>query len=63
MADLTTETLADDNEACPQCGLTRRELYAQGQMGCARCYETFTAEVQRGLKEIHGETRHLGKNG
>ena len=63
MADLTTEISAEEAEACPQCGLTRRELYAQGQMGCARCYETFTAEVQRALKEIHGETRHLGKNG
>ncbi len=42
--------------------MTRSELYSQGQMGCARCYEAFAAEVQRALKEIHGETRHLGKN-
>ena len=51
-----------EEDACPRCGLTRRELYAHGHMGCARCYETFAAEVQRALKEIHGETRHLGKN-
>jgi protein arginine kinase activator len=63
MAELPAENLADEREACPQCGLTRRELYAQGQMGCAHCYKTFTAEVQHALKEIHGETRHLGKNG
>jgi protein arginine kinase activator len=63
MPVLEADNLADERETCPQCGLTRRELYAQGQMGCARCYETFTAEVQRALKEIHGETRHLGKNG
>ncbi len=54
--------VTDEKEACPGCGLTRRDLYQQGQMGCARCYETFPAEVQRALKEIHGETRHLGKN-
>ena len=56
------EERTDDDQACPGCDLTRRELYARGQMGCARCYETFTAEVRRALKEIHGETRHLGKN-
>lgn len=53
---------ADEDEACSECGLTRRKLYQQGQMGCATCYETFSAEVKRALEEIHGETRHLGKN-
>ena len=62
MAENPANEPADEDEACPVCGLTRRELYAHGQMGCARCYETFDAEVQRALKEIHGETRHLGKN-
>jgi protein-arginine kinase activator protein McsA len=42
--------------------MARSELYSQGQMGCAKCYEAFAAEVQQALKEIHGETRHLGKN-
>lgn len=42
--------------------MARRELYSQGQMGCAKCYAAFAAEVQQALKEIHGETRHLGKN-
>ena len=50
------------DETCPGCGMARHELYSNGQMGCARCYETFAAEVQQALKEIHGETRHLGKN-
>jgi protein arginine kinase activator len=59
---LPRQSQGDENEACPSCGLTRRELYSHGQMGCVRCYETFAAEVQRALKEIHGETRHLGKN-
>jgi protein arginine kinase activator len=49
-------------DVCPSCGMARRELYSQGHMGCAQCYQAFGAEVQRALKEIHGETRHLGKN-
>ena len=52
---------SDQEEFCPWCGLTRRELYVQGQMGCAHCYETFAAEVTQALKEIHGEDEHVGK--
>ncbi len=60
--DATASPWSDEEEVCPSCGLTRRDLYQHGQMGCARCYETFGKEVRRALKEIHGETRHLGKN-
>jgi protein arginine kinase activator len=56
------ETVAHE-ETCPECGLTRRELYAEGQMGCARCYEVFAAEVERALMEIHGKSVHIGKIG
>jgi protein arginine kinase activator len=59
---LSVDKPEEKSDACPQCGMARRELYFNGQMGCARCYETFAVEVQRALKEIHGETRHLGKN-
>ena len=51
-----------EDETCSGCGMARRELYSNGQMGCAKCYAAFAAEVQQALKEIHGETRHLGKN-
>ena len=56
------ETVVPEDEICPGCGMARRELYSNGQMGCAKCYAAFAAEVQQALKEIHGETRHLGKN-
>lgn len=49
-------------QICLGCGLTTDELYNNGQMGCARCYETFAGEVERALMEIHGESRHIGKN-
>ena len=52
----------EQGETCPGCGMARRELYSNGQMGCAKCYAAFGAEVQQALKEIHGETRYLGKN-
>lgn len=55
------KTSAESDNTCPACSLTRRELYGQGQMGCARCYETFRAEVEQALKEIHGHVEHVGK--
>lgn len=55
------ETPAGQEEFCPWCGLTRRELYAQGQMGCARCYNVFGGEVRQALREIHGAVEHIGK--
>lgn len=51
----------DQQQCCPSCGLTRRELYAEGHMGCARCYDEFGAEVQQALREIHGAVEHIGK--
>ncbi len=51
----------DPDEGCPECGLTRRELYAEGQMGCAGCYRVFATEVERALLEIHGKSVHIGK--
>jgi protein arginine kinase activator len=54
--------LPDQEQACSDCGLTRTELYAQGTMGCVSCYQTFSAEVERALEEIHGAVEHTGKS-
>ena len=53
--------VGDPDAACPECGLTRRELYQDGHMGCAHCYRVFAAEVERALLEIHGKSIHIGK--
>ena len=58
---LAAQREADWQQSCPTCGLTRRALYERGLLGCARCYQTFAAEVKRGLQEIHGATEHYGK--
>ena len=61
MKDGAGAAAGDPEEACADCGLTRRELYAEGQMGCARCYQVFSIEVERALLEIHGKSIHIGK--
>ena len=50
------------DEACPVCGVTRADLYLNGRMGCASCYETFTNEVLRALWRVHGAVEHIGKS-
>ncbi len=55
------DTPTDQEEFCPWCGMTRRELYADGHMGCARCYDVFGGEVRQALREIHGGVEHIGK--
>ena len=47
---------------CPSCGLTFGMFRETGRLGCARCYETFSAELEPLLRRIHGTTRHGGKS-
>ncbi|WP_119322344.1 hypothetical protein [Capsulimonas corticalis] len=48
-------------DICPKCGLTRADLYQNGHMGCAFCYEIFESEVLHALSRIHGAVEHIGK--
>lgn len=52
---------ADDMRECPGCGTSVRDLYSDGRMGCARCYDAFGDIIQRALVVLHGANRHIGK--
>ena len=60
MSDTDVQPI-ETQQSCPQCGMTRQALYAEGQMGCAHCYRVFGDEVQQALQEIHGAVEHIGK--
>jgi len=45
---------------CPYCGTTWDDFKRTGLLGCDKCYETFHAQLQRVLRQIHGNTRHMG---
>lgn len=51
----------DDTRRCPGCGTSVADLYVDGRMGCARCYETFPNIIQRALVALHGANEHMGK--
>lgn len=47
---------------CPLCGATFNELVKEGKVGCAKCYDTFQAELERTISGIHAKETHTGKS-
>jgi protein arginine kinase activator len=48
-------------KTCPHCQTTLDDILSSGKVGCAECYETFSAELSRSIEKIHGKSRHVGK--
>lgn len=46
---------------CPVCGIKFVEFRNSGRLGCPHDYEEFREELLPLLENIHGETRHAGK--
>ena len=58
----TAEELARlDQQSCPICGITFYEFRHQGRLGCPHDYTCFEEELKPLIVNIHGETRHTGK--
>jgi len=52
---------AAEDKRCVFCGLTLGEFRKTSMFGCAVCYNTFGAELNRVLPEFQKGTVHLGK--
>ncbi|MFA6091599.1 MAG: UvrB/UvrC motif-containing protein [Elusimicrobiota bacterium] len=46
---------------CRSCGLRYEEFRRTGMLGCADCYTSFAAKLERVLQSVHGSLRHGGK--
>lgn len=46
---------------CPGCGSTYTILEKKGLLGCAQCYEIFSAELKILLRRVHGNYLHKGR--
>lgn len=46
---------------CPHCGYSYQEFAETGRLGCDRCYETFTTELNPLILRLHGRAQHRGK--
>lgn len=49
--------------ACKHCGLSYEDFVNTGKFGCARCYDTFENKLKPILKNLHGASKHVGRNG
>ena len=50
-----------EKKKCTLCGSTFDELVNMGKVGCPKCYEVFSAELEPTVRRIHGKTKHSGR--
>jgi len=51
----------NSHEKCPACGYPLDTLTKTGRLGCAVCYEKFSAHLTTALQESQKTLIHLGK--
>jgi protein arginine kinase activator len=55
------EASEDVDAECPCCGMTYDELRETGRVGCATCYDTFHATLDKVIRQMHHGEEHAGK--
>ena len=53
-------------KVCPFCGISTADIEASGKVGCMRCYETFSGEIESlypGLRSPYAGKHPAGKGG
>lgn len=46
---------------CPDCGMTLHAFSKGGRFGCASCYSAFGDSILPVVKQMQGNSRHVGK--
>lgn len=46
---------------CKECGMDYNEFLDTGRFGCSNCYDVFEEKIGPLLKQLHGDTKYLGK--
>ncbi|MBU1262755.1 UvrB/UvrC motif-containing protein [bacterium] len=49
-------------DKCPGCGISFSEVQSKGKLGCSDCWQTFKKQLLPFLKEMQGDTFHIGKS-
>ena len=50
-----------EKKKCTLCASTFDDLVKSGKVGCAKCYEVFSDELQKCIENIHGKSKYMGK--
>ena len=48
-------------DKCPNCGTDYHKISETGDIGCSKCYDYFSLQLEQVLRKIHGTNRHNGK--
>jgi len=56
-----SDKTAPPDTRCKACGLGYARFQQTGLLGCAKCYDSFSAHLQPLLNRIHGAAQHTGK--
>lgn len=46
---------------CPHCHTTWKDFKDTGLLGCSQCYQTFGPDLNRIIKQFHGQDHHQGE--
>lgn len=46
---------------CPTCGMAYSEFVKDSRFGCPDCYNVFDILINDNIKQLQGNTRHIGK--
>jgi len=49
-----------DAPSCSFCGSTQRDFRMTGRLGCAHCYEALEHSLRALLRQLHGNSKHVG---
>ncbi len=62
-ANLETAKKIDSMEqiVCPTCGMAYSEFVNDSRFGCPDCYNVFDILINDNIKQLQGNTRHIGK--
>ncbi|WP_295158857.1 excinuclease ABC subunit B [uncultured Brachyspira sp.] len=52
---------SDTNKICKVCGYSLDDFIRTGIVSCPKCYEYFKSELNKYIKKIHRENKHIGK--
>lgn len=61
LGDVPISRLSNRVIRCERCGCSFEDIVKNGTVGCADCYELFYDKLLPSLRQIHGQTVHLGK--
>ena len=56
-----TDTRERETKKCTLCASTFDDIVNNGKVGCARCYEVFSNELEPTVRRLHGDVRHVGR--